>query len=254
MASEHITFENDEGHLLSGRLDLPDGPPRGHALFAHCFTCSKDVVAASRIARGLTEHGIAVVRFDFTGLGESEGAFGATSFTSNVRDLLAACKWIGEHHAPVDLLIGHSLGGAAVLSAAARMEGVRGVATVGAPADPAHVRHLFEAHIEEIDREGSAEVSIGGRPFRIGKAFIDDLDAVDPKDVVRSLRSPLMIFHSPIDRIVGIENAATLFQWAMHPKSFVSLDTADHLLSDRRDAAFVAAMISAWSERILVAD
>lgn len=251
MGSERITFENDEGHQLAGRLDTPNGDPSGYALFAHCFTCSKDTLAASRIARGLTERGIAVLRFDFTGLGESEGAFDATSFASNVRDLLSACAWLSEHHAPVDLLIGHSLGGAAVVSAAGQMDSVKGVATIGAPSDPSHVRHLFDAHIEEIEREGSAEVSIGGRPFRIGKSFIDDLDAHDPKDVLKGLKRPLMIFHSPIDRIVGVENAAQMFEWAMHPKSFISLGTADHMLSDRKDADFVASMIAAWSQRVL---
>ncbi|HCT44694.1 MAG TPA: osmotically inducible protein C, partial [Phycisphaerales bacterium] len=170
---------------------------------------------------------------------------------SNVRDLLSACAWLSAHHAPVDLLIGHSLGGAAVVSAAGQMDSVKGVATIGAPSDPTHVRHLFESHIEEIEREGSAQVSIGGRPFRIGKSFIEDLDAHDPKDVLKTLKRPLMIFHSPIDQIVGVENAAQMFQWAMHPKSFVSLGSADHMLSDRKDADFVAAMIAAWSHRVL---
>ena len=251
MGSKRITFENDDGQQLAGRFDTPQGDPSGYALFAHCFTCSKDTLAASRIARGLTERGIAVLRFDFTGLGESEGDFDATSFASNVRDLLSACAWLGEHHAPVDLLIGHSLGGAAVVSAAGQMDSVKGVATIGAPSDPTHVRHLFESHIEEIEREGSAQVSIGGRPFRIGKSFIEDLDAHDPKDVLKTLKRPLMIFHSPIDQIVGVENAAQMFQWAMHPKSFVSLGSADHMLSDRKDADFVAAMIAAWSHRVL---
>lgn len=251
MGSKRITFENDDGQQLAGRFDTPQGDPSGYALFAHCFTCSKDTLAASRIARGLTERGIAVLRFDFTGLGESEGDFDATSFASNVRDLLSACAWLSEHHAPVDLLIGHSLGGAAVVSAAGQMDSVKGVATIGAPSDPTHVRHLFESHIEEIEREGSAQVSIGGRPFRIGKSFIEDLDAHDPKDVLKTLKRPLMIFHSPIDQIVGVENAAQMFQWAMHPKSFVSLGSADHMLSDRKDADFVAAMIAAWSHRVL---
>ena len=251
MGSKRITFENDDGQQLAGRFDTPQGDPSGYALFAHCFTCSKDTLAASRIARGLTERGIAVLRFDFTGLGESERDFDATSFASNVRDLLSACAWLSEHHAPVDLLIGHSLGGAAVVSAAGQMDSVKGVATIGAPSDPTHVRHLFESHIEEIEREGSAQVSIGGRPFRIGKSFIEDLDAHDPKDVLKTLKRPLMIFHSPIDQIVGVENAAQMFQWAMHPKSFVSLGSADHMLSDRKDADFVAAMIAAWSHRVL---
>ncbi|MFG0245220.1 MAG: alpha/beta hydrolase family protein [Phycisphaerales bacterium JB052] len=251
MGSKRITFDNEDGQQLAGRFDMPQGDPTGYALFAHCFTCSKDTLAASRIARGLTERGIAVLRFDFTGLGESEGEFDATSFGSNVRDLLSACGWLSEHHAPVDLLIGHSLGGAAVVSAAGQMDGVKGVATIGAPSDPTHVRHLFDSHIAEIEREGAAEVSIGGRPFRIGKAFIDDLDAHDPREILHGLRRPLMIFHSPVDQIVGVENAAQMFEWAMHPKSFISLDQADHMLSDRKDADFVASMIAAWSERVL---
>lgn len=252
MSSEKISFKNTRGQTLAGRLDLPDAGASAYALFAHCFTCSKDSLAVSRISRGLMERGIGVLRFDFTGLGESEGSFDSTSFASNVDDLHAACEWMAREHGAVGLLIGHSLGGAAVLSAAGPMESVRGVVTIGAPSDPAHVRNLFEAQLDEIEREGSAMVSIGGRPFRIGKSFVDDLTAQDPKDSVSKLGRPLLIFHSPIDQVVGVENAADLFGWAMHPKSFVSLDNADHMLSDRRDADFVAGMISAWSQRFVV--
>lgn len=251
MPSDRITFKNREGLTLAGRLEQPDETVRGYALFAHCFTCTKDINAASRIARGLMQRGIAVLRFDFAGLGESEGEFDTTSFASNIDDLLAACDWMKENHGPVQLLIGHSLGGAAVLSAAARLESARAVATIGAPADPAHVRHLFDAKLDEIEEQGSAEVSIGGRTLRVGKKFVQDLEEHDPEEGVRNLNKALMIFHSPIDQVVGIENAAKIYQWARHPKSFISLDQADHLLSERKDADFVATMLSAWCERVL---
>lgn len=252
MPSEKITFKNARGQTLAGRLDLPDAGASAYALFAHCFTCSKDTLAVSRISRGLVDRGIGVLRFDFTGLGESEGSFDSTSFASNISDLHAACEWMALEHGAVRLVIGHSLGGAAVLSAAGSMDTVRGVVTIGAPADPAHVRNLFAAQLDEIEREGSAMVSIGGRPFRIGKALVDDLSAQDPQRTVSRLGRPLLIFHSPIDRVVGVQNAADLFGWARHPKSFVSLDQADHMLSDRKDADFVAGMISAWSQRFVV--
>jgi alpha/beta superfamily hydrolase len=253
MPSEKISIENLEGQQLAARLDLPDGEPRAFAIFAHCFTCSKDSLAASRVARGLMERGIGVLRIDFTGLGESEGEFGQTGFGSNMRDLQDAAGWLERMHQQPSILIGHSLGGAAVLASAASIGGVRAVATIGAPADPAHVRHLFQDHVRTIEEEGSAEVSLGGRPFRIGKVFLDDLEAQDPAMVIGSLGMPVMIFHSPIDQIVGIENAAQIYDWARHPKSFVSLDRADHLLSDRKDANFVAGMISAWAERVIEA-
>ena len=251
MPSTKIQFENRDGQSLAGRIGLPEGELRAVALFAHCFTCSKDSLAASRVSRGLMERGIGVLRFDFTGLGESEGEFDATSFASNMRDLEDASGWLGDSYQAPSLLIGHSLGGAAVLGIASSIESVKAVSTIGAPADPAHVQHLFESKIDEIERDGSAEVSLGGRPFRIGKVFIDDLAAQDPEQLIAQLGVPLMIFHSPIDTIVGIENAAQIYQWARHPKSFVSLDQADHLLSDRRDADFVAGMLSAWGDRVL---
>ena len=251
MPSDRITFKNLQGLTLAGRFEQPDGGIRAYALFAHCFTCTKDINAASRIARGLMQRGIAVLRFDFAGLGESEGEFDSTSFASNIDDLIAASNWVKEHHGPVELLIGHSLGGAAVLSAAAQLGSVSAVATIGAPADPTHVRHLFDAKLDEIERHGSAEVSIGGRTLRVGKQFVEDLDAHDPEHTVREMDKALMIFHSPIDQVVGIENAAKIYQWAKHPKSFISLDQADHLLSDRKDADYVATMLSAWSERVL---
>lgn len=251
MPSEHVTFDNQDGLRLAGRLETPDQTPLAFALFAHCFTCTKDINAASRIARGLTDRGIGVLRFDFAGLGDSEGEFHTTNFAGNVQDLLAACAWMRDHRDPIRILIGHSLGGAAVLSAASGVESVRAVATIGAPSTPSHVRALFASSLGEIQREGSAVVSIGGRSLRIGRTFIEDLETHQPEGVIRNLRRPLMIFHSPVDRVVGVENAAELYKWATHPKSFVSLDKADHMLTDRRDADFVAAMISTWCEHIL---
>jgi putative redox protein len=253
LPSTKIEFHNREGITLAARFDQPEGAVRAYALFAHCFTCSKDSLAASRIAKGLMERGIGVLRFDFTGLGESGGAFDSTSFASNMHDLQDAGGWLREHHDAPQLLIGHSLGGAAVLAVAPSLSEIRGVATIGAPADPAHVRHLFANKEEEIQREGSAEVTLGGRPFRIGKAFVDDLEAQDPRRSIGDLGLPLMIFHSPIDQIVGIENAAQIYAWAKHPKSFVSLDRADHLLTNRFDADYVAGMIAAWSQRVVEA-
>jgi alpha/beta superfamily hydrolase len=252
MPSTRIQFENTSGEMISGRLDLPEEQPRTCAIFAHCFTCSKDSLAASRVSKGLMERGIGVLRIDFTGLGESEGEFDSTSFGSNMQDIQDAAHWLKQHHAPAQLLIGHSLGGAAVLGVANRLDDVKGVVTIGAPADPAHVSHLFDAKLDEIQKEGSAEVILGGRPFRIGKQFVDDLAAQNPEKTVSELGRPLLIFHSPIDQLVGIENAAQIYQWAKHPKSFISLDQADHLLNNRRDADFVAGIISAYAERTIL--
>lgn len=252
MPSNRVQFQNASGTTISGRLDTPEGAPRTFAIFAHCFTCSKDSLAASRVAKGLMERGIGVLRIDFTGLGESEGEFDQTSFTSNMQDLEAAADWLKHNHSPAELLIGHSLGGAAVISVASRLAETKAIVTIGAPADPAHVSHLFDTKLDEINKEGSAEVSLGGRAFRIGKQFVDDLKVQDPKQALAQLGKPLLIFHSPIDQIVGIENAAQIYQWAKHPKSFVSLDQADHLLNKRIDADFVASIISAYAERILL--
>lgn len=252
MPTTTVRFTNTRGVELAGKLDAPEGVPAAAALFAHCFTCSKDSLAAGRVSKALTDHGIAVLRFDFTGLGESEGAFHETTFASNTDDLRAACDFMAREHTPVGLMIGHSLGGAAVLHAAGSVPTVRAVATIGAPADPAHVRHLFAPGIERIEAEGKAEVSIGGRPFTIGRGFVEDLGTHDPERAVGGLGKPLLIFHSPVDTTVGIDNAAQLYAWAKHPKSFVSLDRADHLLNDRRDAAFVADMIGAWSRRTVI--
>jgi putative redox protein len=249
--SEKVTFTGAQGQSLAARLDLPAGEPRAFALFAHCFTCSKDIFAAARIAGALSERGIAVLRFDFTGLGSSEGEFANTNFTSNLDDLTAAVTYLQDNHQAPKLLIGHSLGGAAVLAAAARVPEAVAVATIGAPADPAHVAENFTTAVAEIEETGEAEVSLGGRPFRIKKQFLDDISAHNMDAAIGKLRKALLIFHGPRDKTVGIENAAAIFQAAKHPKSFVSLDDADHLLSRRADAVYVADVISAWAARYL---
>ncbi|MGB1025370.1 MAG: alpha/beta fold hydrolase, partial [Rhodospirillaceae bacterium] len=250
--SEKTTFPGHDGSLLAARLDRPDtGPIRAYALFAHCFTCGKDIFAAGRIAKALTGHGIAVLRFDFTGLGMSEGEFANTHFTSNVDDLVAAADYLRSQEAAPALLIGHSLGGAAVLAAAARIPEAQGVATIGAPADPGHVVHNFEAHLDQIERDGQAEVKLGGRAFTIRNSFLQDVAAARLDEAVAGLRRALLVFHSPIDNIVGIDNAARIYGAAKHPKSFVSLDDADHLLSRASDAAYVADTLAAWASRYL---
>jgi len=250
MRSEKVTFPGSQGDLAA-RLDLPEGTPRAYALFAHCFTCSKDVFAASRIAAGLAELGVATLRFDFTGLGASEGEFANTNFSSNVEDLLKAAAYLSESHAAPQILIGHSLGGAAVLAAAGRIESAEVVATIGAPFDPGHVADHFKDRISDIKEEGEAEVEIGGRSFRVRKQFLEDIEGQDQADRIASLKKPLLVFHSPIDDVVGVENAGEIFAAAKHPKSFVSLDRADHLLSDRKDAVYVADMLVAWSRRYI---
>jgi putative redox protein len=255
MATERITFPGADGHALAARLELPAaGRPKAWALFAHCFTCSKNVRAAVSITRALSRLGIGVVRFDFTGLGESEGDFGDTNFSSNVEDVVAAGRFMEKEFGAPSLLVGHSLGGAAVLQAASSLTSVQAVATIGAPAEPAHVLHHVEASIEEIEVSGEAEVTIGGRPFRVKKHFLDDLEESSMERTVRELDRALLIFHSPVDEIVGIDNAASLYAMARHPKSFISLDRADHLLGDPADAEYVALVLSAWASRYIDPD
>ncbi|MEO0616307.1 MAG: bifunctional alpha/beta hydrolase/OsmC family protein [Pseudomonadota bacterium] len=256
MQSERVTFENDNGETLSGLIDWPGGAGGGHhaiALFAHCFTCTKNLRAATNISRALTDAGIAVMRFDFTGLGDSGGAFEDTTFTSNVSDLIAAAHWLRDTHGAPQLLVGHSLGGTAVLHAAATLDDVVAVATIGAPAEASHVRHLFSDAEDAIRADGSAEVVLAGRPFRIGAGFLDDLDSQPPLEMIRRLRKALLVLHSPIDDTVEIDNASALFANAMHPKSFVSLDGADHLLSRPEDAAWAGSVIAGWAQRFLSA-
>ena len=244
-------FAGADGIELAGRLDRPVGDPRGMVVFAHCFTCSKELVAVREISKALVELGFAVFSFDFTGLGSSDGDFANTNFSSNVEDLRAAIEFVESNYQPVDLLIGHSLGGAAVLYAQDACTHVKGIVTIGAPAEASHVEHLFSESLEEIEQTGSAEVSIGGRPFKIKKQFIDDLARVTVADKLASLSAALLVMHSPVDQIVGVENAKDIFQRAKHPKSFVSLDDADHLLLNREHARYAAQVIGAWSGRYL---
>jgi uncharacterized OsmC-like protein/pimeloyl-ACP methyl ester carboxylesterase len=248
---QRVTFTGSGGDPLAARLDLPPGPIRSYALFAHCFTCSKDLFATQRIASELARRGTAVLRFDFTGLGASGGEFANSNFSSNVEDLRRAAAYLAEHHGPVGLLIGHSLGGAAVLAAAAALPEVKAVVTIGAPADTEHVVSSFRAHVPAIEREGEAEVELAGRRFTITKQFLDDVRGQDLKARIHDLHRPLLILHAPTDEVVGIENAKRIFEAARHPKSFVSLDEADHLLTCREDAVFVAEVVSAWCSRYL---
>ncbi len=244
-----IHFPGAFGTALAARLDLPPTAPIAYALFAHCFTCSKDSLAAARISAALVEHGFGVLRFDFTGLGGSAGDFANTNFSSNVADLVAAAAWLREHHQAPRVLIGHSLGGAAVLAAAGQIAEAAAVATIGAPFDPGHVQHLLGSAAAEIAATGEAEVTLVGRKFRIRKQFLDDLAANGNGERIGHLRKALLVFHSPRDTTVDIENAARIYAAARHPKSFVSLDTADHLLTGKADAAYVAAVLAAWAGR-----
>ena len=245
-----ITFPNADNVQLSARLELPvNQHPHTYALFAHCFTCNKNLTAVRNISRALTQAGVAVLRFDFTGLGDSEGDFADTNFTSNVEDLVAAGQWLIDHHEGPRILIGHSLGGAAVLCAATVIPTVAAVATIGAPFDPTHVAHLFGDSLERIEKEGKATVTIGGRSFNIKQQFIDDLEANRIDAHIKEMRKPLLVLHSPQDRTVEIENARLIYEAAHHPKSFVTLDGADHLLTSKADSLYVGELIAAWSKR-----
>src|SRR5579859_4334093 len=243
MPAEKFDFRSAEGHALAALLDRPDGAVRAVALFAHCFTCGKDNRAARRIAEGLKANGIAVLRFDFTGLGASEGEFANTTFSSNVDDLVAAADHLRQTLGAPAILIGHSLGGAAVLAAAHRIAEARAVVTINAPCDPAHVVGLLGDRAKEIDARGEAEVTLAGRPFRIRRALLDDIAEQQLSACLAGLRKALLVFHAPTDDTVGIENASRIFLAAKHPKSFISLDGADHLLSRPSDAAYVANVI-----------
>ena len=235
---------------LAGVLELPEGEPKGFALFAHCFTCGKDFQPQKRITRALARQGIATLRFDFGGVGASEGRFAETSFLTNLDDLMAGAAWLEGHHRAPELLVGHSLGGAAVLAVAGKLPQVRAVATIGAPADPAHVTHLFAEHRETILERGEAEVDLAGRRFRIGRKFIDDMEAFNHKNLLQKLRGiDVLILHSPLDKVVSINHAAENFALLKHPKSFISLAGADHLLLDPADADYVASLIEVWAQR-----
>jgi uncharacterized OsmC-like protein/pimeloyl-ACP methyl ester carboxylesterase len=247
--TERFQFAGEGGHQLAAALDLPDGPVHAYALFAHCFTCGKDVLAAKRIAIALALKGIAVLRFDFTGLGSSEGDFANSTFSSNVADLVHAADHLRETRGPPAILIGHSLGGAAILAAAGQIPDAKAVVTIAAPSDPAHVTHLFKDSIEDIRTHGKVEVQLAGRPFHIKREFLDDIAEHGLMADVAKLHKALLIMHSPTDDTVGIDNATNIFLAAKHPKSFVSLSGADHLLSAKRDSAYVADVIAAWAER-----
>ncbi len=247
MPMQRLSFTGHSGDELAARLDLPEGPHHATALFAHCFTCSKDIPAARRIAQTLAAAGVAVLRFDFTGLGHSDGEFANTDFSSNVADLVAAAKALEARGMAPDLLIGHSLGGAAVLKAAGQIASSKAVVTIGAPSDPAHVVHNFGSDVERIEREGQAEIMLGGRPFTIRKSFLDDVAGAQLMTDISALHKPLLVMHAPGDVTVGIENATEIFVAAKHPKSFVSLDGADHLITEADDAEYAAGVIAGWA-------
>ena len=244
---QKVEFKSGE-HTLSGLLETPESNIRFFALFAHCFTCGKDVAAASRISRALTAKGVAVLRFDFTGLGNSDGDFANTNFSSNVQDLVAAADFLRQEYSAPKLLIGHSLGGAAVLGVAQKVPESMALVTIGSPSDAAHVAHNFAAHIDDIEEQGKAEVNLAGRKFTIQKQFLDDINSYGNNHISK-LKKALLVMHSPIDSIVKIAEAEKIYQAALHPKSFVSLDDADHLLTNKNDAEYAAEVIAAWASR-----
>jgi putative redox protein len=251
MARKNLTFPSPDGHQLAGLLDLPDGPARAYALFAHCFTCSKNLKAVTNIAKSLTDAGIAVLRFDFTGLGQSEGEFADTNFSSNVADLVAAAGYLAEHHQAPSILIGHSLGGTAVLQAAFDIPSAVAVATIGSPSRPSHVAAMLEGDRAEIESSGQATVQLGGRPFVVKKQFLEDIERHALPESIARLRKALLVMHAPLDDIVEVDNASELFVHAKHPKSFVSLDKADHLLSREADSRYAGQVLAAWASRYL---
>ena len=252
MQSKKIQFTNQAGETLSARLDLPvNQHPHTYVLFAHCFTCNKNLTAVRNISRALTIEGFAVFRFDFTGLGESEGEFADTNFSSNVQDLIEAAEMLAQKYKAPAILVGHSLGGTAVIKAAAALDFVKAVATIGSPFSPTHVSHLFAKNIETIEEEGLAEVNIGGRPFTVKKQFLEDIKEKSLANTLRNLRKPILIMHSPQDRTVEVENAAKIYDAAFHPKSFVTLDGADHLLTNKADSLYAGDMIASWSKRYI---
>lgn len=247
-----VNFQNQNGEWITGHLDMPGNvEPVTTALFAHCFTCHKDLNAVKRITRALNEKGIAVLRFDFTGLGESEGDFSQTTFSHNVSDLLSACQFLKENGMQAEVLIGHSLGGAAIIFAAEKLDGVKAIVTIGAPSDPEHVSHLFSQQVEEIIENGEAMVDIAGRQFNVQKDFLEDLKGHNMKYVLNNLNCPLLIFHSPQDNVVSVNHATEIYKAARHPKSYISLDGADHLLTQKEDAVYVGEMVASWLGRYL---
>ncbi len=252
MHSQKLNFSNKRGENISARLEMPvDQKPHNYAIFAHCFTCNKDLTPVKNICRSLTSEGIGVLRFDFTGLGESEGSFEETDFSTNVGDLVAASEFLSQEYAPPTVLIGHSLGGAAVIFAAHELPNIKAVATIGAPSSPDHVQHIFQDSIDTIKKEGAARVNIGGRDFTIKKDFVDSLQNNEAPSAIKKLGRPLLIMHSPQDQVVGIDNARELYASAHHSKSFISLDGADHLLIKKRDSLYAGRIIAGWAERYI---
>ncbi|WP_303318266.1 alpha/beta fold hydrolase [Flavivirga abyssicola] len=250
MKSSKLNIQNNKGLKLQAYLELPaNQKPNYFAIFAHCFTCTSSLSAVKNISRALTNYGFGVVRFDFTGLGRSEGEFAESHFSANVDDLIAVSNYMGTHYEAPSLLVGHSLGGAAVLSAASQLESIKAIATIGAPATVGHVTHLFSHGIDEVKAKGEVEVNIGGRPFKINKDFVEDFDKTDLPAIVKTLRKPLLILHAPTDTVVGIKNAEQLYHQAHHPKSFVTLDDADHLLSNPNDSKYAGNVIGTWVQR-----
>ena len=254
MKTERLEFLGHDGSTLAARLDLPAGKPAAFALFAHCFTCSKDIPAARRIAQRLASLGIAVLRFDFTGLGHSSGEFANTSFSSNIEDLLLAANYLRENYQAPQLLIGHSLGGAAILAAAGQVPEAKAVISIGAPAEPQHVAHNFAQQVATIEREGHADVQLDGRTFTIKQQFLDDISKVSLAQHIGSLKKALLVLHAPLDETVEIDNAAQIFKMAKHPKSFITLDDADHLLTNPKDAEYASDLIAAWVQRYINVD
>jgi uncharacterized OsmC-like protein/alpha/beta superfamily hydrolase len=250
MDIKRVHFTNEKGQKLAAKLELPiDKKPEAFAIFAHCFTCNMNLNAVKHISTALTERGFGVLRFDFTGLGQSEGDFADTNFSSNVQDLICAAGFLREYYQAPKLIIGHSLGGTAAIFAGSVIESIQAIATIGAPASPVHVKKQFGEYLETILSENQAEVELAGRPFTIKKQFIEDLQKQDIKAVIDELRKPILILHSPQDNTVSIDNAAKLYEKAIHPKSFVSLDGADHLLSNKQDSLYVGSMIASWAKR-----
>jgi putative redox protein len=255
MFSKKVTFKNKQGETLTGEIDLPiDKKPLSYALFAHFFTGNKNFTAVRNISRALTQNQIAVMRFDFTGLGKSEGKFEDTNFTSNVDDLVSAAKYLAENHHAPKIMIGHSLGGAAAIYAADAIDSIETVATIAAPSNPSHVEHLFDEHIDEIELDGEATFQIAGRTFTIKKQFLDDIHGKDLPKILEDLRKPILVFHSPQDKVVDVNNARQIYKAAHHPKSFISLNGANHLLTNKQDSFYVGQVISSWANRYVNPD
>ncbi len=252
MKIQKVTFLNIEGEQLSGRLELPvNQQPHNFAVFAHCFTCNKNLSAVKNISRALTSNGFGVLRFDFTGLGESDGDFSDTNFSGNVDDLVSAAKYLEAYYKSPSLIVGHSLGGAAAIFAASQIYSIKAIATIGAPSNPKHVQHLLHSSLEEIQANGKAVVNLGDRDFTIKKQFIDDLEANALPQIAKNLRKPILVMHSPQDTTVSIKNAEEIYMAAHHPKSFISLDGADHLLSNKADSIYAGNVIAGWAKRYI---